>query len=173
MATAEPVYDPALTGGGAPASRKVTLGAANQVFSIPVLTPESIVRIDFAHLINNTAGNLTVTVKINGSATNASIQDVSGVGAAVSATAGRCGFCRASQTMGVIGAFKAAKLAGERRLGSFNFTGNDGGVNTDVLIGSIVFKDTTTVITTIDFDSGVATGWTAGSYAWVTEIPIS
>lgn len=158
---------------GSTTSRKVTLGAANQVFSIPILIPESIVRIDFAHLVNNTAGNLTVTWKVNGSATNVSLQDMSGVGAAVAATAGRCGFCRASQTMGVFGAFKAAKLAGERRLGSFTFPGNDGGGNTDVLVGTVVFKDTTTVITTLDIDAGVATGWTAGSYAWVTEIPIS
>jgi hypothetical protein len=150
------------------------LAAANQVMSHAVADAEAngLWRAT-GRLLNNTAGNLTCTVKINGSATNVKNVDMSGSqsGGSAASTNNRCGFIRATTgTAFYTLAMHTAKLAGGfRRVGILTMADFDGATNREIIVGNFCFDDTATVITSIDIDGGVANAFAIGSEALIEE----
>ena len=169
-------YNPSGGGGSAvvvPTRTTVRLASANQVFSIPVANGESQGRIRATgRLIVASAAGPSVAVKINGSATNVVMQECDSTNAAVGAGGARVAVL---QNTGAVAVFTlimhTAKTAnGLKRLGQIWISANNG-TNTSLTtwVGQFTFNDATTTITTIDLDSGQASGWAANSEAIVEE----
>ncbi len=150
------------------------LAAASQTLSLPVVDGENNGKIvATGRLLNNTAGNLTCTVKINGSATNVVNVDMSGSqsGGNAAATNSRCGFVRATSGVAffTLSMHVAKTGSGFKRVGTLAMADFDGASNREIIFGLFGFNDTTTPITSIDIDGGVANAFAIGTEVMTEE----
>lgn len=165
---------PTSSGGGIPGTKtSISLGAANQVFSLTVIDGENNgLVVAYGRLLVNAASAVTVLVKINGASTNVHLQEIDGTGASAGAAAGRVA---ALQNSGAFADFElsmytAKTVSSLKRAGQIRIMSENGaGGNVQIFCAGFTFTDSSTTITTIDLDSQQASGWNAGTKATVFE----
>lgn len=120
-----------------------------------------------------------VTVQINGVGTNISSQYNSDIITAVAAARGAAGTAviGVSDTYGCYITLKmitSKNAAGWKRFASTTLTSSDlaGHIANTLYLGGVFYDDAATVITSIGFDVGSATGLTAASDGWITEYDV-
>jgi hypothetical protein len=144
-------------------------GAPAQTLSIPVTDGENNGLIRATGILLSDGTDRSLTIKINGSGTNVSTQEVYGnntVTVADRTSAGVTGTYGAAFDL----TFLTAKTAnGLRRYGFMRVAPFSATLIQQIYIVGIGFKDTTTTITSIDIDCGNATGLAANTFANVEE----
>lgn len=155
----------------------VRLLAAAQTLSIPVVGGEANGRVRATGRLFVAAGStVTLTVKINGSATNVAMQSLEGTVSTAGAGAGRVAILQNNPGIAQFDLLMhTAKTANAlKRLGRIIVASNNGVTgNVTIGIAEFLFNDAATTITTIDLDSGVASGLAANSEALVEEDIVS
>lgn len=118
----------------------------------------------------------TVTVFINGANTNVTSQYNSDIITSVAAARG-AGVIGIEDTYGCYVTLKmvtSKNAAGWKRFAHTSLTSSDlaGHLADTLYTGGVFYDDATTVITSIGFDVGFATGLTAATDGWITEYDV-
>lgn len=155
-------------GGGASDPVVTTLGAAAQTISATVTDGEgkglAIIR---GRLINASGSNRNLTVLINGAATNVAMVQANGAGGVAGSSDGIAAFLRASAVCNFTLVFHTK--SGTDRVGHGVFSCPDAGAIFATVKCSILYNDTSTVITSIGIDGGAAGTLDAGSLISIEE----